>query len=114
MRAVGNPHALGAQPLSFTRQVLALCLCPQLLNDPNVSKSFPKDAIERATTLLKAFKGGLGAYTDSRGNPHVREEVARFISERDGVKANPEVSIGGSSQLTAFRSYGSVRGQKGI
>lgn len=37
-------------------------------------------------------QGGVGAYTDSRGNPLVREEVARFIEKRDGVPSNPDVS----------------------
>ncbi len=55
------------------------------------SKLFPPDAIARAKQLLASFKGGVGAYTDSRGNPLVREEVARFISERDGVPSDPEV-----------------------
>jgi aspartate/methionine/tyrosine aminotransferase len=27
---------------------------------------------------------GVGAYSDSRGVPGVRQEVARFIEERDG------------------------------
>lgn len=108
--AVGNPHALGAQPLSFTRQVLSLCINPQLLNDPNVTKSYPKDAVERAKTLLKAFKGGMGAYTDSRGNPHVREEVARFISERDGVKASAEV--GPKTAGSTLLARGSDPGQQ--
>jgi len=87
---VGNPHALGAKPLTFTRQVLALCAAPFLLERPDVDKLFPKDAIARARKLLEAFKGGVGAYTDSRGNPLVREEVARFIEQRDGVASNPE------------------------
>jgi aspartate/methionine/tyrosine aminotransferase len=39
----------------------------------------------RARQLLKAFNGGIGAYQDSRGNMHVRAEVAQFIEQRDGV-----------------------------
>lgn len=35
-------------------------------------------------------QGGVGAYTDSRGVPLVREDVARFIEARDGVHSNPE------------------------
>jgi aspartate/methionine/tyrosine aminotransferase len=72
-------------------QVLALCAAPFLLEHPQVEQMFPKDAIARAKHLLAAFKGGVGAYSDSRGNPLVREEVAKFIEERDGVKANPNV-----------------------
>lgn len=88
---VGNPHALGAQPLTFTRQVIALAACPQLLADPRAADIFPADAIERAKTLVASFGGGVGAYQDSRGNPHVRKEIADFINARDGVSdATPE------------------------
>jgi hypothetical protein len=49
-------------------QVIALCVAPFLLDRPDVTSLFPVDAVERARKLLAAFKGGLGAYTDSRGN----------------------------------------------
>ncbi|MEW5297896.1 MAG: hypothetical protein WDW36_001074 [Sanguina aurantia] len=87
---VGNPHALGAKPMTFTRQVLALCAAPFLLDHPQVETMFPADAIARARRLLSSFKGGMGAYTDSRGNPMVREEVAKFIERRDNVPSNPD------------------------
>lgn len=87
---VGNPHALGAKPMTFPRQVLALCAAPFLLERADVDKIFPKDAIARAKKILASFKGGIGAYTDSRGNPLVREEVAKFIEKRDGVPSNPD------------------------
>ncbi len=48
-------------------QVLALCTAPFLLDRPDVGSIFPADAIARAKKLLAAFKGGVGAYTDSRG-----------------------------------------------
>ncbi len=89
---MGNPHALGGRPITFVRQVLALCAAPFLLDNPAVGQLFPSDAIARARQLLASFKGGVGAYTDSRGNPLVRKEVARFIEKRDGVPSNPEVS----------------------
>lgn len=86
---VGNPHALGAKPLTFPRQVLALVAAPFLLEHPMVGQMFPADAISRAKKLLEAFKGGIGAYSDSKGNPVVREEVAEFITKRDGHRADP-------------------------
>jgi len=88
---VGNPHALGAKPLTFTRQVLALMAAPFLLDKPDVVKHFPADAVARAKSLLTAFKGGIGAYSDSRGNPVVREEVAKFIAARDGAPSSPDL-----------------------
>jgi len=88
---VGNPHALGAKPMTFTRQVLALMAAPFLLENPKVGEMFPADAIARAKSLLAVFKGGLGAYSDSRGNPVVRAEVAKFIEARDGSKSSPDL-----------------------
>lgn len=74
--------------------MLALCAAPFLLDNPAVGQLFPADAIARARQLLASFKGGVGAYTDSRGNQLVREEVARFIEQRDGVPSNPDVRRG--------------------
>lgn len=87
---VGNPHGLGQKPLTFPRQVMALVTAPFLLEDPNVHKMFPADAIARAKVYLQHVKGGVGAYSDSAGNPYIRQEVARFIQNRDGHAANPD------------------------
>lgn len=57
--------------MTWTRQVLALCCAPFLLENPKVGEMFPADAIAKAKKLLAAFKGGVGAYSDSRGNPLV-------------------------------------------
>lgn len=86
---VGNPQALGQKPLTFNRQVQALISAPFLLDHPLVDQMFPKDAITRAKKLLTFFTS-VGAYSDSRGAPGVRQEVAEFIERRDGYPANPE------------------------
>ncbi|KAJ1287369.1 hypothetical protein BS78_02G004700 [Paspalum vaginatum] len=88
---VGNPHALGQKPLTFPRQVVALCQAPFLLDDPNVGLIFPADAIARAKHYLAMAPGGLGAYSDSRGIPGIRKEVADFIQRRDGYPSDPEL-----------------------
>ncbi|KAL6011426.1 Glutamate--glyoxylate aminotransferase 2 [Asimina triloba] len=129
---VGNPHALGQKPLTFPRQVIALCQAPFLLDDPNVGLVFPADAIARAKHYLSITSGGLGtsfdvssvlvlpahandlhtssvcfhdmlsqmivlsllnscAYSDSRGLPGIRKEVAEFIERRDGYPSDPEL-----------------------
>ncbi|OAP17057.1 GGT2 [Arabidopsis thaliana] len=88
---VGNPHALGQKPLTFPRQVVSLCQAPFLLDDPNVGMIFPADAIARAKHYLSLTSGGLGAYSDSRGLPGVRKEVAEFIERRDGYPSDPEL-----------------------
>ncbi|KAK1381504.1 Alanine transaminase [Heracleum sosnowskyi] len=88
---VGNPHALGQKPLTFPRQVVALCQAPFLLDDPSVALVFPADAIARAKYYLSLTSGGLGAYSDSRGLPGIRKEVAEFIERRDGYPSDPEL-----------------------
>jgi len=84
--SVGNPHGLGQIPLTFLRQVLALCMAPFLLDDPAIADKFPADAILRAKEYLASVVS-LGAYTDSRGAPLVRKQVAEFLERRDGLKS---------------------------
>lgn len=87
---VGNPQALGAKPLTFPRQVLSLVVAPFLLEHPKVNEMFPADAIARAKQILDQLKTGVGAYTDSRGCGPIREEIAKFIQDRDGYPTNAE------------------------
>ena len=35
---IGNPQEVGQSPISFPRQVLALCTCPELLNNSAVTR----------------------------------------------------------------------------
>lgn len=91
--AVGNPQALGAKPLTFPRQVISLVTAPFLLDHPKVGELYPSDAISRAKQVLDHLKVGVGAYTDSRGCGPIREEVAKFIEERDGYPSDPEVTL---------------------
>ncbi|KAM3681246.1 LOW QUALITY PROTEIN: alanine aminotransferase 1-like [Ammospiza maritima maritima] len=78
---IGDAHAMGQQPITFLRQVTALCVCPELMKDESV----PSDAKERARRLLEACGGGsVGSYSASPGVPMVRESVARYIERRDG------------------------------
>merc|ERR1719454_690150 len=62
---VGNPHQLGEKPLTFPRQVVALCSWPAMLDDPDIMARFPSDAVRRAMSYLERMKGGIGAYSDS-------------------------------------------------
>ena len=78
---VGDCHAVGQRPITFVRQVLALCSYPDLLQ----TADFPADAKQRARKILSACENGsIGSYTDSRGLEEVRQDVARYITERDG------------------------------
>jgi len=82
--AVGNPHTLGQPPLTFNRQVLALCAAPFLMDHPSVLDLFPEDAVARARQMVGYLSGGVGAYSDTCGAMGIREEVAEFIAARDG------------------------------
>ena len=76
---------------------------PDLLADDKIeitSKLFASDAIDRAKLLKKHIKS-VGAYSMSQGIPHIRENVAKFISgstsiivlltiDRDGYRATPD------------------------
>jgi hypothetical protein len=55
---------------------------PDLLGDDKIAitrQLFPSDAIDRALLLKKHIKS-VGAYSMSQGIPHIRENVAKFIS----------------------------------
>eukprot|EP00245_Coleochaete_scutata_P011282 TRINITY_DN4160_c0_g1_i1.p1 TRINITY_DN4160_c0_g1~~TRINITY_DN4160_c0_g1_i1.p1 ORF type:complete len:537 (-),score=86.64 TRINITY_DN4160_c0_g1_i1:994-2451(-) len=111
---VGNPHALGQKPLTFPRQVMALCQAPFLMDDPNSSKLFPADAIARAKHYLSLTSGGVGAYSDSRGLVGVRKEVAAFIERRDGFPADPEriFLTDGASKGVHYLLQAAIRSEK--
>lgn len=85
---IGNPQALEQKPLTYLRQVLALCQYPDLMT--RAAGAFPPDVIETARNVLKGTRHGLGAYSDSKGVRFIREAVAEFIRERDGIPADPE------------------------
>ncbi|KAK3762811.1 hypothetical protein RRG08_040506 [Elysia crispata] len=82
--SVGDTHKLGLKPITFLRQVLALCAYPELLK----SGDFPEDVKARAEKILKACGKGIGSYTDPWGLKEVREDVARYIAERDGYPSD--------------------------
>ncbi|KAK6632769.1 hypothetical protein RUM43_013540 [Polyplax serrata] len=96
---IGDCHAMGQEPITFFRQVLALVSLPSLLDDP----SFPEDAKQRARGVLKGCKGGsVGSYTDSIGIEIIRKHVAEFIERRDGIPsdyANIVLSAGASDGI---------------
>ncbi|KAG8459227.1 hypothetical protein KFE25_005738 [Diacronema lutheri] len=84
---IGNPQAVGQKPITFFRQVLALCDLPAEsgVDHPSASLLFPPDAIARAREMRAAMgPGGTGAYSTTQGVSRFREDVASFISRRDG------------------------------
>ncbi|CAN0390431.1 unnamed protein product [Lampetra planeri] len=97
---IGDAHAMGQTPITFLRQVLALCLYPALFED----SSLPEDAKQRARRILDGCGGrSIGAYSASQGIECLREDVARFIERRDGgVACDPNdvfLSTGASDTI---------------
>jgi aspartate/methionine/tyrosine aminotransferase len=85
---IGNPQSLGQKPITYLRQILALCEYPALMEAaPGL---FPADAIETAKSILKGTRHGMGAYSESRGVRFIREAVAAFILERDHMGVDPD------------------------
>eukprot|EP00629_Pelagomonadales_sp_RCC1024_P003124 CAMPEP_0119265892 /NCGR_PEP_ID=MMETSP1329-20130426/4557_1 /TAXON_ID=114041 /ORGANISM="Genus nov. species nov., Strain RCC1024" /LENGTH=495 /DNA_ID=CAMNT_0007265749 /DNA_START=77 /DNA_END=1564 /DNA_ORIENTATION=- len=80
---IGNPQALGQAPPAFARAVLSNVVLPKT---PMFGVS--KQVRQRADAYRAAIKGGVGAYSDSQGIALVREEVAEFVSARDGTPAS--------------------------
>uniref|UniRef100_A0A674F0P9 alanine transaminase n=1 Tax=Salmo trutta TaxID=8032 RepID=A0A674F0P9_SALTR len=83
---IGDSHAMGQKPITFLRQVVALCSFPELLD----SSSFPEDAKQRARRILQGCGGqSLGSYSASQGVDCIRQDVAVYIEQRDkGVPAD--------------------------
>lgn len=85
---IGNPQALRQQPLTWFRQVLALCEWPELARlSPG---AFPEDVLETAKKILDGSQHGIGAYSESKGIRTIRAAVADFITRRDGIASDPE------------------------
>jgi len=87
---IGNPHQVGQHPITYFRQVLALCdLPPEVgVDHPEVNKMFPADVIARAREYREIIgPSGTGAYSHSQGILGLRKHVADYISQRDGYPA---------------------------
>jgi aspartate/methionine/tyrosine aminotransferase len=82
---IGNPQALKQKPITYIRQVLNLIEYPELLNNLDVARIYPIDVIERARNIHHMLPHGTGAYTQSAGIPFIRQAVAEFIANRDGI-----------------------------
>ncbi|XP_047423735.1 alanine aminotransferase 2-like [Mugil cephalus] len=100
---IGDAHAMGQKPITFLRQVLALCAYPELLED----SKFPEDAKARARNILGACGGGsIGAYSASQGIEYVRKNVANYIKNRDGgIHSDPDniyLSTGASDAIVTM------------
>ncbi|KAL7531930.1 hypothetical protein ACHAXR_004310, partial [Thalassiosira sp. AJA248-18] len=89
---IGNPHAVGQKPITYYRQVMSLCDLPAEcgIANPQISSAFPTDVVERAIEMRSAIgPAGTGAYTNSQGIGKFRDDVAHFITARDGHVSFP-------------------------
>jgi len=85
---VGNPQAVGQQPLQFHRQVMACLMEPMLMQQDAL---FPDDVVERASRYMSRLQhGATGAYSNPQGHLVFREEVASYLSARDQKDASVE------------------------
>ncbi len=110
---IGNPQALGQDPITHYRQVLSLLEDPSriarerrlnelLRTDPEAlaalgdSGSISDYVLDLADKILSTHNANVGAYSDSNGLLFVREAVVDFINKRDGfdpagpLSADPE------------------------
>ena len=103
---IGNPQALGQQPISFYRQILSLIEEPsRIARERKLNRmakgmeGWDRDLIsdyvlDLGEKLLSKMPTGMGAYTESKGPLFIREAIASYIDKRDdvvsaGVSANP-------------------------
>ncbi|PNX79864.1 alanine aminotransferase mitochondrial-like, partial [Trifolium pratense] len=88
---IGNPQSLGQQPITFFREVLALCDYPALLDKSETQGLFSADSIERAWQIVDQIPGrATGAYSHSQGIQGLRDTIAAGIGERDGFPCNAD------------------------
>ncbi|KAJ0755704.1 putative alanine transaminase [Helianthus annuus] len=87
---IGNPQSLGQKPITFFREVLALCDHPDLLDKRETNTLFSADSIKRALMILDQIPGrATGAYSHSQGIKGLRDTIASGIEARDGFPADP-------------------------
>ncbi|ONK75158.1 uncharacterized protein A4U43_C03F13960 [Asparagus officinalis] len=88
---IGNPQSLGQQPVTFFREVLALCDHPTILDRDETHALFSADSIARAWQILDQIPGrATGAYSHSQGIKGLRDAIAAGIAARDGYPCKAE------------------------
>ncbi|KAJ6812433.1 alanine aminotransferase 2-like [Iris pallida] len=88
---IGNPQSLGQQPVTFFREVLALCDHPAILDKGETRALFSSDSITRAQKILDQIPGrATGAYSHSQGIKGLRDAIAAGIAARDDYPSNPD------------------------
>ncbi|GER53624.1 alanine aminotransferase [Striga asiatica] len=87
---IGNPQSLDQKPITFFREVLALCDHPAILDKSETQGLFSADSIKRALQILKQIPGrATGAYSHSQGIKGLRDAICAGIEVRDGFPSDP-------------------------
>ncbi|MCD7454658.1 Alanine--glyoxylate aminotransferase 2, mitochondrial [Datura stramonium] len=87
---IGNPHSLGQKPITFFREVLALCDHPLVLDRSETKVLFSADSMGRAIQILDQIPArATGAYSHSQGIKGLRDKIASGIEARDGFPSDP-------------------------
>ncbi|KAL6496902.1 Alanine--glyoxylate aminotransferase 2, mitochondrial [Orobanche gracilis] len=87
---IGNPQSLGQHPITFFREVLALCDHSGILDKSETQGLFSADSIDRAFQILDQIPGrATGAYSHSQGIKGLRDAICAGIEARDGFPADP-------------------------
>ncbi|XP_020081386.1 alanine aminotransferase 2-like [Ananas comosus] len=88
---IGNPQARDRQPITFFREVLALCDYPALSDTDKTSALFSSDAKARAWQILDLIPGrATSAYSHSQGIKGLCEAIAAEIAARDGFPSDAD------------------------
>ncbi|CAH9138934.1 unnamed protein product [Cuscuta epithymum] len=87
---IGNPQSFGQPPITFIREVLALCDRPPMLDMREAQGLFSVDSKNRALQILDQIPGrATGVYSHAQGIKGLRDTIASGLEARDGFPANP-------------------------
>ncbi|KAL3320346.1 glycerol-3-phosphate O-acyltransferase 2 [Cichlidogyrus casuarinus] len=98
---IGDCHATGQKALTYLRQVLSIATDTSLFSHPKL----PEDAKQQAKKFLDSCGGSVGVYSQSTGVESVRVNVSKYISNRDGIPADPKnifLSTGASEAVKSM------------
>ncbi|XP_047266203.1 alanine aminotransferase 2, mitochondrial [Capsicum annuum] len=93
---IGNPDSLGQKPITFFREVLALCDHPLIVDRSETKSLFSADSVEQAIQILDQIPvRATGSYSHSQetissiGVKGLRDKIASGIEALDGFPGDP-------------------------
>ena len=79
---IGNPLLFDTKPFTMYREILSG------IQNPSIVKHLSKNSQNICNNYTKIIKN-VGSYTDSKGHIYIRQNVANYISNRDGFISYP-------------------------